>query len=316
MKKTSILILFSVLLTMMVSAQRWMPVGTVLTQSLIKLSAGGSPIGLKASIITIKDTIRVKDKLCTYGTIGASVLDTTTTSGFSFITYQEAGVVYWYRPVLKDFTVLFDFTKNVGDSWDIDGLFNAVGGGYCSRHIEVAKRDTVVINGFPLTRLELKTKDTLPPRFLKVIQSVGGLGEPYPEHAPCFKGIVDDYTEFMGLRCIDHPDIGFHDFKIVPTCCDCDFEPISIKSFEQSNDINISPNPSSGNITINVRGLVAFNNSMNAKVYDMMGKVVFEKPIHFNNYETIINIPVTTGVYILELQQSHGQIFHKRIVRL
>lgn len=303
-----IIICFSVLAS---HAQRWMPVGTVFTQSKIKMHPSGwYPIGLKPEIIEVIDTVRLNGKLCTYTDISGKILDTSSVNG-SFITYQDSGVVYWYRPYLRDFTVLYDFNKNVGEGWMMDGLPEYMGGPkYCSRPVIVTSKKIVTINGFDLIQITLQYEDAKMEIFGDVIEGIGALGEPFPFHAPCFAGIVDDYSEYCGLRCVSHPDIGFHDFKIAPTC---DYEPTSIKTYAKNNALKIAPNPSKGQFNIQLSNLFVDRPTI-VNVLDLMGRIVLSKEVNFKNQQALINLNVSDGIYFVEMTDGNGETWRERIL--
>jgi hypothetical protein len=313
--KNILLLLLACLAVNKIKAQRWLPAGTTLTQSKADFK-GMMLVGSKPLPIYINGPVMVHGKLCSYGsyTMGAS-LDTTIYAPLSFITYEDAGVVYWYRPVLEDFTVLFDFNKNVGDEWVIDGLYKGPFGEYCSRAVKIVSKKMVNINGFNLRSMRLSYSVAPFSYNNDVIEAIGGLETPFPDHAPCIKGIVDDYSEFFGLRCMDHPDIGFYDFKIAPNC---NHSATSVQESKKVEFIKISPNPSTGSITIKHPSLQGVARSeakqTEATVYDLLGRVVHRQALSLSNNEATIRLNLPPATYILELQDNAGNAHRERIV--
>jgi hypothetical protein len=309
--KNIILLLLAFLIVNSLKAQRWLPPGTTLTQSVADFK-GMFLMGSKPMPIYINGPVMVHGKLCTYGTykMGAA-LDTTIFDPLSFITYEDAGVVYWYRPVLRDFTVLFDFNKSVGDEWVIDGLYKGPFGEYCSRSVKVISKNMVNINGFNLRSMSLRFSVAPFAYINDVIEFIGGLDTPFPDHAPCFDGIVDDYSDFFGLRCIDHPDIGFYDFKIAPNC---NHSATSLQESKKPELINISPNPSRGHLTITSPKAFTTNETITAKVYDLLGRVMYLAPLIFSNNSSTLQLAVASGMYIIELQGNEGLLQRERLI--
>jgi len=86
---------------------------------------------------------------------------------------------------------------------------------------------------------------------------------------------------------------------------------ISKMSFE--NAFSIYPNPSNGSITITTN-LNKKNGAIYAKVYDLLGRVVQQEKLLFNNKESGINLNIPNGSYILELKDEAGNVHRERIV--
>jgi hypothetical protein len=75
----------------------------------------------------------------------------------------------------------------------------------------------------------------------------------------------------------------------------------------------ISPNPSNGNITITT-DLSNKNELISTKVYDLLGRVVHQEPLNFNNNTATLQLQIPTGMYILELQNKEGVLQRERVV--
>jgi len=122
--------------------------------------------------------------------------------------YEKDNVVYYYVRKGK-FTVLYDFNKLPGEFW-LDEADS------CTNIIRVDSTGYDTINGTPLKTLYVST-DSLKYPF-KIIQYIGYIGVPFPNFSPYCYSVQNDNSIVFGLRCYKDKFIGFHDFKIVPTC--------------------------------------------------------------------------------------------------
>lgn len=85
---------------------------------------------------------------------------------------------------------------------------------------------------------------------------------------------------------------------------------ISEMNFE--NAYSIYPNPSNGNILISC--FVIPKESITAKVYDLLGRIVDQQTLNFNNKEATLKLNIPSGSYILELKDEAGNVQRERIV--
>lgn len=102
--------------------------------------------------------------------------------------YEENGVVFWWNKTLGKFTVLYDFSAEVGDEWQIE-----VGEQTLTMH--VYEVETQVIDGIPYKRLTIGDADGL---FSGVVVSnIGHLTSFFPER------LMSKSTHYQvnGLRC-------------------------------------------------------------------------------------------------------------------
>jgi hypothetical protein len=51
-----------------------------------------------------------------------------------------------------------------------------------------------------------------------------------------------------------------------------------------------------------------------AKVYNLLGRKVYQEPLNFSNKEATLKINIPTGSYILELKDEAGNVQRERIV--
>lgn len=293
-------------------AQRWFPVGATFTFSRIFFSEFPYPPEYPAEW-SVADTVTKKGKLCRELKYKDGIISPLSKLNHLMYVYDSNGVVYWYRPNLDSFTVLYDFNKNVGDTWEIFGLkkysiatTDTIG---CSFIAKVKIKDTVLINGFPLRRLLIEQDGFSGPGGVfegYIIEFVGHLERPRPD--PFYScGGISESNDFFGLRCFDHPDIGFHDFKLVPYC---DYVPSSIDEFNAAHDVNISPNPAADFFNIEFHNL----NKSYAEliITNLFGQQVAKQSLHEGN-NNCNSANWFSGLYIYQIIQEGKPIARGKI---
>jgi hypothetical protein len=295
-------------------AQRWFPLGATYTFTKVnQVDWGFPPVPM---LWTVRDTVIKKGKMCKeFGCIPSEFEESK--AMLSIYLYDSNSVVYWYRPHLDSFTVLYDFNKNVGETWKIFGVrsvrhFSDTIG--CTLTARVMKKDTIIINGFPLRRMDIKI-DYLSGSSLSVgfsgtiVEYVGHLQRPRPDPFYACEA-VSESNDFFGLRCFDHPDIGFHDFKLVPYC---DYVLSSIDEFNAAQDLNISPNPATDFFDIK------YQNTNKAEatiiVSNLMGQQVFSQMLN-EGHQKINASNWSTGIYFYQILQEGKVIAKGKLMKL
>lgn len=301
---TLVFVLFFALQT---QAQRWFPLGATFTFTM----RSGETLGYipdKPVLWKVKDTVIKKGKMCKeFGCIPSEFEESKVM--LSIYVYDSNSVVYWYRPHLDSFTVLYDFNKNVGETWKIFGVrsirhFSDTIG--CTLTARVMKKDTIIINGFPLRRMDIDID------YLSgaaggfsgtIVEYVGHLQRPRPDPFYACEA-VSESNDFFGLRCFDHPDIGFHDFKLVPYC---DYVRSSIDEFNAAQDLNISPNPATDFFDIKYQN----TNKAAATIFvsNLMGQQVLGQKLNEGN-QKINASNWSTGLYFYQIIQG-GHVIAK-----
>jgi hypothetical protein len=87
--------------------------------------------------------------------------------------------------------------------------------------------------------------------------------------------------------------------------------PVGMKDWNTGNTFSVFPNPSNGNITITTAG---FKELAQAKIYDLLGRIVKQQNMHFYNSTATLNVDLTSGVYIFELLDDEGNSNRQRII--
>jgi hypothetical protein len=240
--KNIFLLLLACLLVNKVKAQRWFPIGTKLTYT---QSFWESPVGFKPAEWTVVDTATVKGRLCQKFMMTKGTPYGSDTNNFVMYLYDSSSIVYWFRPELDSFTVLYDFNKAVGESWTVTGIRGVLAWDdtLCTLTVRVKEKGMDTINGIPLRTIGVEV-DHFPGYATgfrgKIVEYIGHTISPRPNPFYSCRSISES-SDFMNLRCFDHPDIGFHDYKLYP---DCDYVVTSIGEFNVLQDLKISPNPS------------------------------------------------------------------------
>ncbi len=86
---------------------------------------------------------------------------------------------------------------------------------------------------------------------------------------------------------------------------------LGMQQFEAEKSFTIYPNPSSGNVSISC--FVIPKESITAKVYDLLGRIVQQELLNFSNKEAVLKLNIPTGSYILEVKDEDGNVQRERI---
>lgn len=282
-------------------AQKWASVGTKWVYTQVEpFSTATWP-----SEWNVVDTITIKGKLCTIIQSKGNPFDTNSKYNRTMITYEDSDIVYWYRPVLKDFTVLYDFTKKVGESWNIEGLEAAIDTTKCSIKMTVTKVGIDTINGIPLKTMLAESYPVTYSFGGKIIQYIGNLYNIRPN--PCFvcKPISENF-DIGSLRCFDSDSVGFHDFKIVP---DCYYTTTGISERRKENNVSFTPNPFADVLTIKSTrpGTVS--------IFNLLGQTVFHKTIVDASPIQINTANWLSGIYWYRIDFQNQDISYGKLIR-
>jgi hypothetical protein len=292
-------------------AQRWFPVGATFT---FTQQFWESPTGIKPAEWKVVDTTTINSKVCKKLMMTKGAGYGTDTTNFIMYIYDSSNIVYWFRHELNKFTVLYDFNKAVGETWTIEAIRGLLSWDdtICTLTARVKEKSMDTINGFPLRTMRIEIDD-FPGYFNgfegKIIEFVGHQRRPRPDpHYSCRS--ISESSDFFGLRCFDHPDIGFHDFKIVPNC---DYAFTSINEFNAAQNLNISPNPATDFFDIK------YQNTNKAVatiiVSNLMGQQVLSQKIIEGN-QKINASNWSAGVYFYQILQEGKIIANGKLMKI
>lgn len=77
---------------------------------------------------------------------------------------------------------------------------------------------------------------------------------------------------------------------------------------------SVFPNPSGGDFTITPHAVIPTKEgSINAKVYDLLGRIIYQSKLNFSNQQASLHINAPNGIYILEINNAEGNISRERI---
>lgn len=286
-------------------AQKWAPIGTKWNYTHFEaFSSGQWPSEWK-----VVDTITIKGKLCSIIQNSIDIFDTNSRRNHTMITYEDSDIVYWYRPVLHDFTVLYDFNKKVGESWDIRGLqpiFPSTDTTVCSIKMTVTKVGIDTINGIPLKTMLTECTPKASSSFGgKIIQYIGNLSNIRPNPDFACKPITESW-DYYGLRCFDNSFIGFHDFQIVPYC---DYTATGIAELKNENSVSITPNPFIDLLTIKS------TQSATISIMNLLGQSVYHNTIQNSSPMHINTASWTSGVYWYSIRLQNQYISYGKLIK-
>lgn len=152
--------------------------------------------------------------------------------------YEEGSRVYFFDDANQSFQLLYDFTKETGESWEVP---------LCESLCYSFQNLTVRVDSVSFTELNMKTIKTQHVSFLddtgtpfgndRVYEGIGSATQMFFVQENCTTADVG----FLNLRCFNSPIEGLFNF----TGEDCDVINYVTRGFEKGFDFIISPNPTS-----------------------------------------------------------------------
>lgn len=211
------------------------------------------------------------------------------------ITYEDSNKIYWYNK--NQFTILYDFNKNAGETWTI---MNDT----CEVLITVDSTSIETINGFPLKVQYISSSAGA--FHGKVLEHIGHVAQPNPDFNFHCYGIQPDLNYYTGLRCYVDSIFGYHNFGIAPSC---NYTSTGIDNLENPLELNIFPNPSTLQLNIETNT----NSEYQFKIYSSLGQLVKTGMLKTN--KTTISIDeLKKGIYNLELNDTSKTITKRFMV--
>lgn len=280
-------------ITLLSTAQNWAPIGAKWTYGVLNISNGYRSF---REWICVNDTV--------IGTDTCKIIERNGTATFHDVTnrliiFEDSNRIYWYNTIINQFSVLYDFNKNQGDTWNmkVDS---------CDLLVTVDSTGSTIINGNTLKILYIHT---IVDAFSgTVVQGIGNLNRPYPDVFNFCYNQFPDGTNYDGLRCYDDNLLGFHDFNIAASCDDI----TSVNEDNSSHTFTIYPNPSSD--LLNIETTFLKKESITIGLYNVMGVKVMniEQEIVVGTYKEQINIKsLPAGVYFLSFQTDNTTAIKK-----
>ncbi|MEO7175202.1 MAG: T9SS type A sorting domain-containing protein, partial [Saprospiraceae bacterium] len=216
-----------------------------------------------------------------------------------YYVYDEARVVYFFNFFNNDFSVLFDFNKEVGESWItiVDS---------CEIAITVDSTGIEMINGFALKSMFITRAGSDGSH--KIIEQIGFLDDFSPYDQFLCTGSMFDGTYAVGIRCYTDTIIGFHNFQAQ---IDCHYVHSSKDLAKNQIDIKISPNPIYDKANIELGESLRNANCM---IYNSLGQELKHITNIWGNQLQIDRVGLSAGHYYMHFRDKSGILGTQRFV--
>lgn len=289
----NLLFIFLLALSSFSYAQQWAPVGATWTYS-----KSNYPFISPFKLQSIKDTI-INTKNCRgIGTIGNNKL---------VHLYAENNQIFQFNDSLKQFTLLYDFNKKVGETWNVITNPSNSAGLLDTFSVVVDSTAFIVINGDSLKVQYITAKDT--PLNYSVwdfsgmaIEKIGLVDYLFPKY-----GLVD--FQPGGLRCYEDSNIHYNRTSM---SCDTSYVLGSEDENYLNSRISIYPTPCENYFKIK---FTDFNkSSYRFTLYNVMGDKIQEGN-SISEHEVAINTEnLSKGMYFLIINYNDN-CFTKKIIK-
>jgi hypothetical protein len=217
----------------------------------------------------------------------------------SFV-YEESNKVYWYVPLLDEFTLLYDFNLDAGDSWEVISTIENTD--TCLRLIEVDSVSFISVNNETLKVMHVK--GAWMEYFGTITERFGHSEYMFPWPNGCLIGdtlAVDCWGNLITeLRCYEDDSFGFYQ-RWDSIDCDAVF-PVGLQEFETHvSRINVYPTLTNGFLTIEIAESTPFEYRIISSVGEVIGSERMENP----GQVTLLNVQhLGRGMYLLVTDSS------------
>jgi hypothetical protein len=219
-------------------------------------------------------------------------------------TYLDSGKVYRY--INGHFTVLYDFNKNAGEYWLIEGDSTMCPNPFSRDTVWVQNTGTVIINSDTLKQLTLYWNFQSPPNWMflyspMIAEKIGPLGYMFPE-----TNCIADYWEGGLLRCYTDSSGWSYQTNIAPYC---EYYPSGVNEFHDQFSLSPSPNPTSGKFQItNAKHQIS-----KVEITDVLGREVKSLKVAKSKVEIdLTGEPL--GLYFVRVWDEKGNTSIKKLV--
>jgi hypothetical protein len=287
-------ILLAISLSSIINAQDFAPVGAKWWYTQVDLF---NPFFKSYSTIeSIQDTIisnqSCRKLLTTYNNAFAEATFET------YYMYSEDRIIYQYSEDAARFLQLYDFNKEVGDTFVMEGYY--VG----SAQIEPLKAiidsvDSVEINSVMLKRIYTHSNDGLNWDFLGWSTELIG-------HDHFLFPFGDNFTT-APLRCYQDSLLGLYETGTAPSC---EFV-VAVNEADNEKSFIISPNPASNFISIRFSGKY-LQSPYIVSISNGIGKIFLTRTFSSKENESDISA-LEPGIYLLQIDYEGGMAVKKFI---
>lgn len=219
--------------------------------------------------------------------------------------YQNGSQVYYWDASSAAFLLLYDFGKQVGETYQITTRRFATVPPYDTITLRVDSLYSIVLNGQTRQVQIVEEVSAPPPPGIplqdEVIEGIGSTWQMFPwDNAIC------DFQYDDGLRCYQDSTIGQFNFGLTPIC-----EAILLSTEEARPALQLSLFPNPAHEQIKWDGLDGFE--FTVSIRDSHGKLV-RQDLTDRNSLSIKGL--ANGVYFMEVQDSHKAIHRGKFLVL
>ena len=204
--------------------------------------------------------------------------------------------IYFLEDTTFSEKVLYDFSLNIGDTFIYKDSLN-----YRTIHFLVSQIDSTKPRQISLKNLD-STNSVYLIDSIVWIEGVGcNMSFLYPDQ-------IFDYDNFSYLACAYRDTLKTY---LNPYGYPCYSTPVGIENNAKSSpSITISPNPYSGNYTLNI----SENFTGEVLIYDMLGNVKYHENIQGKN-KFDISLIAPSGIYFLKANSNDGNTSTLKLVK-
>lgn len=210
--------------------------------------------------------------------------------------YQEDNKVFWYNPFLDDFTLLYDFNAQPGDTWSVQVED-------CAIEIEIDSVKLEEFSGEMLKVLYPKPQNEFSK--FRIIEKIGNENFVFLSKLSfdCWV-ICDGHTIKGGIRCYSDSTFNYS------TVNDCDFV-VSQEQIALDTKVAVYPTVTSSEFNVEIKGSNDLNFS-NIKIYDFSGNTILvEKIPNLRKKKIALS---NAGIYFVVIQLSNGRNYIRKVI--
>ncbi len=294
MKSPSLLFYFS-LFSLLTQAQTWAPPGATWYYEIVHPF---SPLITYARYESVGDTVLLGQncRIITQ-TTGNSPNDYMIGRSNTAYTYEMNGKIYVYNQGNSNFSLIYDFAADSGDTWITTW-------DTCSYQRQILHTDSIVVNGYTLKTLSYGSST--------IIEGIGGdrtlfevLGEVRCDPPDT---IIFEFPFVQRLRCYQDSVIGLYSTGIAPSC-DFITSVHQLSPFE--NFAMLSPNPATSTINLQLKNKIT--SELHFSVYNCTGQIL--KSAGIENENTVIGLDgFGAGIYFVIIRDDSGMSWKEKFI--
>ncbi len=293
MKSTSLLLFFS-LLSILTQAQTWAPQGATWYYEIVHPF---SPLVTYAKYESVGDTVILGQNCSTIRLTAGATFGFMVGRSNTAYTYEMNGKIYVYNQGNSNFSLVYDLAADSGDTWTTTW-------DTCSYQRLILHTDSIVVNGHTLKTLSYGSS-TIIERFggdRTLFEVLGEVSCDPPD------SIIAELPFVQRLRCYQDSVIGLYSTGIA-TSCDFITSVQQLTQFE--NFGTLSPNPASSTINLQIKNKVI--SELSFSIYNCVGQKM--KSGSIKNENTSIDLTgFLPGVYFLNITDSSEMNWNEKFI--